>query len=111
MRNLKSVEEYKNKSVSHGTLTTQDLLVSFWELIGELKETETEHTQLLTLPFSFIPSYALEDKDSDFWNSEEAQWKLEEMFDLLDSVSPEGFYFGSHPGDGSDFGYWEVDTY
>jgi len=45
--------------------------------------------------------------DDPWWDSEEAAYFLnEELFDALDSISPEGHHFGSHPGDGSDFGWW-----
>lgn len=63
-----------------------------------------EYVQLMHL----VPSYAYESKDSEWWDSEEAINLLESLFDTLDSYAPEGYYFGAHPGDGSDYGYWII---
>lgn len=48
----------------------------------------------------------LESNKTDFLVEENL---LDEAFDALDSLAPEGHYFGSHPGDGSCFGYWSLD--
>lgn len=35
---------------------------------------------------------------------------VQELIDALNTVAGrEGLYFGAHPGDGSDFGYWKSD--
>ena len=39
---------------------------------------------------------------------EEWDYLPEELDTLLDSLAPDGYYFGSRPGDGADFGFWEV---
>ena len=51
----------------------------------------------------------MEDKDTEWWDSEEAIMLLDALFDTLDAYSPEDYYFGAHPGDGSDFGFWKMD--
>lgn len=31
---------------------------------------------------------------------------LYELFDTLNDIAPDGCYFGAHPGNGSDMGFW-----
>jgi len=46
-----------------------------------------------------------------YWKGEEPDHDLETLFELLEEVSPEGYTFGSHVGDGCDFGFWPVEDY
>lgn len=94
-------------SISHGTHRTQDLIPAFLDAIETYAPSHYE--SLMVAPFSFIPAH-VEDEgdDSEWWDSEEAQWKLDELFDILSEHAPDGCYFGAHEGDGSDFGFWPI---
>lgn len=93
-----------NQSVSHGTLRRQDLIPAFLTAIRDTPEYE----QMIAAPFGPIPAWVEDEGDDcEWWESEEAGFLLEELFDALDSYAPDGYYFGAHPGDGSDFGFWQ----
>ncbi len=96
-----------DKSLSHGTLRNYDLITCFLDLIDETPE----YMQMLASPGSPVhPAGArLMDKNDPWWGSEEACDFLSMLFDVLDYYAPEGYYFGAHPGDGSDFGYWLIE--
>ncbi len=87
-------------TIIHGTLRTQDLLRAFADEIDRV------------LPFnSFSVVYdarrAAAERDADI-DDGMAEEVLADCFDQLDSIAArEGMYFGAHPGDGSDFGYWK----
>ena len=96
----------KNESISHGTLRTQDLIPAFLDALKTVAP--HAHEQFMLLPFGPIPAHVRDEGDeSDWWVSEEAQDLLSSLFDALDEHAPEGCYFGAHPGNGSDFGFWE----
>jgi hypothetical protein len=94
-------------TVSHGTLRPQDLVPAFLSVLEELAP--SHYAALMVQPFPLPPSYAMEDEDSEWWQSEECGYFLEELYDLLDEHAPEGTYFGAHEGDGSDFGFWPIE--
>lgn len=43
---------------------------------------------------------------AEWFETEEAQGCLEYYFEALNTLAPNGHYFGAHWGDGSDFGFW-----
>ena len=94
-------------SVIHGTHRTQDLIPAFLDLLAIVDS--ASYSGYIVSPFGPVPAYAMEDDQAGWWDSEEAHYLLESLFDDLDSASPDGYYFGAHPGDGSDFGYWEIE--
>lgn len=102
-----TTNDLKNITVIHGTHRPQDLIPKFLELVKE--QAPSEYVALMATPFGPIPAYVADEGDgSEWWHSEEASIVLEELFDILNEVAPEGYYFGAHSGDGSDFGFWEI---
>ena len=102
-------------TIIHGTLRTDDLLEAF---TSELERIAPE------LALSIVDSYRdpydylahNEDDTLDrFYEApqdirEEADYLVNEVLpDALNNHAPNGLYFGTHPGDGSDFGFWRVE--
>jgi len=82
-------------TVSHGTMRPEDLIPDFcWEL------------RYLGHRSSELTAIEKRSNKPEYYDTEEAMWDLETLFNMLDEHSPDGAYFGSHPGDGSDYGFW-----
>ena len=97
-------------SISSGTMRAEDLIPRF---MSKLFKEKPELARSLWQKYPRLGE-ALCDKNagihSDWWESDEAQEILNnDIFDAMDNMSPEGHYFGSHPGDGSDYGYWPIE--
>lgn len=99
--------DWRNVSVSTGTMRAQDIMPRMLSTVRAVAP--DSYMQIVVSPFSFIPAHASEDDDADWWSSEDCGWRLGELFDILNDHAPEGYYFGPHPGDGADYGFWEVE--
>jgi len=100
-------ESYRNQTVSRATHRPQDLVPAFMEVLKELDP--VAYSAHAVAMFPLPPAYVADEGDSsEWWDSEECMDLLYCLFQELDAVAPEGFYFGAHPGDGSDYGFWEV---
>ena len=87
------MKELLNQTISHGTMRPEDLIPKFLEVLEELNPEISESAKRWN-------ELAIQEVQSQF---------LSELFDLLNEEAPEGFYFGSHPGDGSDYGFWQME--
>jgi len=96
-------------SLIHATMLNKDLIPVFMEFLSlmdpeKAKELNTKYPEMEKACKELAEdSY----KNIPYFESEESSYFLNEvLFDVLDSYSPEGFYFGANEGDLSDFGYW-----
>lgn len=90
-------------TISHGTLRSQDLIEAFLPVLEDLSQVDYDNI------LENYPEYN-SSIDDEYGDSEVALYMLEDLFDALDNASPEGYYFGSHLGNGSDFGFWELES-
>lgn len=112
-----TVDELK-KQLGHGGIKSLGNMPSIRELHEEIENSRFGYLELSCgtlreddLIDAFLP-YVCRENKKDIINAIEYSSAdvdlLIELIDILDSQSPEGYYFGSIEGDGSSFGYWEV---
>ena len=80
------------------------MIPAFLSLLEQLDE-NNEHADVRA-EIGMRVSEAIGTDGHDYWVSDIAQEDLDTLFDLLDSYSPEGAYFGANEGDGASFGFW-----
>lgn len=115
MKTMTQIKPASIGSISHGTLRTEDLLSAF---ASELEWQINRNGEYFSQPehFAFRNKLCnLVGEAQDAWNEDGETLQDEdlasEMVNGLQDVLSNNFapmygYFGSHEGDGSDFGYW-----
>jgi hypothetical protein len=81
-------------------------------VLEDMRDEGVDSTLLRSLAdayFGLLLSNLNSNEDHAWWDSDDVMYLLEDLFDALNDHAPIGCYFGSHPGDGSDFGYWAHD--
>lgn len=111
-------------TVSEATMLTRDLVPKFMAMLGEYHP--DAHSAIIDdMQEEFGIQYAsLHEcgamcetdnylqcvKHNEVWRSEAMSYILnEDIWDAMNEIAPAGYYFGSHPGDGCDYGYWRVE--
>lgn len=91
-------------TVSHATMRNQDLIPAFLKCLVTNKgygcfsqDLREIHTRIKEMTDTELDTYC---------DTEEATWDLEALHDALNDIAPPYCYFGGHPGDGSDYGFW-----
>jgi hypothetical protein len=86
-------------SISHGTLRSEDLISAFADELEHLEGNVTslvEEANAATALLSF--NWALDD--------DQMSELVQSLQEALEAHAPAYCYFGTHVGDGSDFGFW-----
>lgn len=116
---MKTIKRASIGTISHATLRDEDLIDSFH---SELEWHLRRNGDFFSLPENFGERDRLNnllgevsdncyDEEGDFNHCENASEYIEALSDALGQFSPPYCYFGSHPGDGSDFGFWpDIDS-
>ena len=86
-------------TVCAGSLRDRDLLSAFAGELRRLQGIRVPQTELMRRCRSVLETGGEID-------DVEAMDLLAELTEALDDLAPVGHYFGAHPGDGSDFGFW-----
>jgi hypothetical protein len=90
-------------TVSEGTLRTEDLLDAFSNTLAALAREEPQNHAHLRLVSEAQTEFADAMSADDY---EQAGYVIGELEDALGEYCPPFIYFGAHPGDGADFGFW-----
>ncbi len=93
---------YPMGSVSTCTMRPEDLIPSF---VYEI-ETHLRRGDAIKGHYALIRGINARMRKGDYYDSEDSLYDLESLFDAMGEYSAPYFYFGAHPGDGSDYGYW-----
>ena len=89
-------------TVISGTLRPQDLIPAFYSELQRVDPVATEGTSLSREMEAWEEFAGGADTDP-----EHDDELVETLTERLNAAAPEGVYFGAHPGDGADFGWWE----
>jgi hypothetical protein len=98
-------------TVSSGTLLTSDLLEAFsWELDQLVQRnmsaiSSEDRSRYMALVAEAAAASDRDDVDDD----DDAAELINDLQDALQEFAPDYVYFGAHPGDGADFGFWVID--
>jgi hypothetical protein len=90
--------KYANKQFSHGTLNPRHLLVISLDFIKDVADLLSEVKDVLRK--AAYLSHA------DEWHELTEMWMT--VFEYLETLAEDGYYFGCTEGDGSDIGWWQV---
>ena len=109
-------------TVSHGTMRTQDLIPLFLSTIHEVDPKKynalVDVAEELDAPIgsAYLSKGCTRGIDAcddhEWWTSDNAiEFLNEDLWDQMNLIAPPYTCFGSHEGDGSDYGFWVDSEY
>ncbi len=91
-------------SISTATMRTADLIPAF---VDELEYHAKRNKNKSHLAIVKAINRKINKLGDSYYKTDDADFDLNEtLFDALNEYALPYFYFGAHPGDGSDYGFW-----
>jgi len=101
-------------SLIHATLKSEDLLPAFMHALEDYKHPKAGafNSELIELGFGYsmcgVCGLGNREEWPEAFDDDMAGEIIDDMMDALNELAPNGYYFGAHEGDGSDFGFWPL---
>ncbi len=99
-------------TVSRATMREEDLVPVFMEVLEVYAPVEAQRIKDLIEDELRVSYECLvsDCEDRYVWRSDAVAYILfEDIWDAMQDIAPDGHYFGAHPGDGCDYGFWPVE--
>jgi hypothetical protein len=114
LADMPTIEGIWKGTVIEGTHRKQDLIPRFVDVLSDIVEQSTlepgadhpERVRLVGIKQRKLGGIEGNMAIDGYYTSDQSDTDIEWLFDSLNSLAPEGFYFGAHHGDGADFGFW-----
>jgi len=107
-RHQKQRTQYPMGTVSSGTMREEDLIPDFCYQLSQLaRQSGILPAKARKAHLALVKEIEARMEGEDYFESEDAGYDLNEsLFNALNEYSAPYFYFGAHPGDGADYGFW-----
>jgi hypothetical protein len=106
MARYQKTANYPIGTVSSGTMRPEDLIPDFTSELSYRAKQNGVPVKQRKAHLSLVKAIETRMEAEDYFETEDADWDMESLFDALDNYAGPYFYFGAHPGDGSDYGFW-----
>jgi hypothetical protein len=101
--------------LSSGTMREEDLVPTFCDYLSGFEGFEGLIDEVMSLLNQLLGMQEL----PTYWENiayqeleQELSYTLNEsLFDALNDVAPDGYFFGSSMGDGSSYGFWKMEEF
>ena len=98
-------------TVSEATMLARDLIPSFMDILALYNKRAYDEINDSLREYARMDDWRDVSDDGERWDSQAASYILnDEIWSAMNDIAPTGYYFGAHPGDGADYGYWRVES-
>jgi hypothetical protein len=102
--------DYPMGTISHATMRHEDLIPTFCDELADRARLKTAVSGVSpaerTIHRALVRQIRRDMRTRGYWDGAASSEDLSALFDALEAYAAPYFYFGAHPGDGSDYGYW-----